>query len=455
MYHELVFNNCTYSKDPLSGCALEGVSTVIAGIKDAGIVIHSPQGCAATVSSAFDACEIDFTNRKIGCTRLFESDVIMGASEKLKSLIKQADESFKCKVIFVIGTCAADIIGEDLEGICLEVAPFTNSKLIPVYAGGFRGDFLDGIDAGLNALIPFIKPAKKRLDNKVNIIAPQASINPTWWADVRWVIDILNRLGLNVNTILTFNTSIKDIEKISKASANIVLSHDTGYSFAKKLEELFNIPLILSDIPLPIGLKNTRRWIHSLAQYFGVTKKAEKIIETGEKKVVDILRKRALIIIPRYHNCKIAISADATFSIGLIRMLFEDLEMIPEIILFRSCPDHAKGILKNELKELGISVKVSFQTDGYKLKHALSNIYVDAVIGSAWEHYISKEVGIKLAFDVFSPTNRDIYIDRAFFGYEGMLTMLEIIANDWERAIRSKEIIYKNDLTQTDTVTIL
>ena len=447
MYDELVFENCRYSKDPLIGCALEGVATVIAGIKDAAIVIHSPQGCAATVSSAFDACEVDFTNRKIGCTRLFESDVIMGASEKLKSLIKEADVSFDCKVIFVVGTCAADIIGEDLEGICIEVSPKVKSTLIPIYAGGFRGDFLTGIDEALNALIPFIRPNNKKIfSNKVNIIAPQASINPTWWADIYWVKDILYKLGLKINTILTFNTSIKDIEKVSEASANILLSHDAGYDFAKKLEKLFDIPLILSDIPLPIGLKNTKRWIKRLAQYFGVTKAAEDIIKKGEKRVVDILRRRALMIIPRYHNCKIAISADASFSIGLVRMLFEDLEMIPKLILLRSCPEYAKEILKKELNDLGLCPKVSFETDGYKLKEALKTTYIDAIIGSSWEYYIAKELGIKLAFDVFSPTNRDIYLDRAFLGYDGMLTMLEIIANDWERAIRSKDIIYKNDM---------
>ncbi len=72
MYAELTFENCEYSRDPILGCALEGVASVIAGIKDASIVIHSPQECAATVSAAYDACEVDFTQRKIGCTRLFE-----------------------------------------------------------------------------------------------------------------------------------------------------------------------------------------------------------------------------------------------------------------------------------------------------------------------------------------------------------------------------------------------
>jgi nitrogenase molybdenum-iron protein alpha/beta subunit len=53
---------------------------------------------------------------------------------------------------------------------------------------------------------------------------------------------------------------------------------------------------------------------------------------------------------------------------------------------------------------------------------------------------MAEEIGIKVAFDVLNPTNRDIYVDRAYFGYDGMLNILEIMGNDWERAYRSKEI---------------
>ena len=66
MYERIKFEDSKYSKDPILGCALEGVASVIAGIEDVSIVIHSPQGCAATVASAYDTHEIDFTKRKIG-----------------------------------------------------------------------------------------------------------------------------------------------------------------------------------------------------------------------------------------------------------------------------------------------------------------------------------------------------------------------------------------------------
>lgn len=443
MYERLKFEDSKYSKDPVLGCALEGVASIIAGIEDVSVVIHSPQGCAATVASAYDTHEIDFTKRKIGCTRLFESDIILGATRKLQDMIREADTAFKTKVMFVVGTCSADIIGEDINAVCKNMQSEIGAKLIPIMAGGFRGNSYEGMDIGFEALFPFIKKQETKNINTVNIIAPQANLNPTWWADLKWVSKILESLGIKVQCVIAHNTSLSELEVAGMASANILLSHDVGYKFAQKMQDIHGIPLILADIPLPIGMKNTTQWLTALGKYFNVEEKVKQIIEKGEEFVVEILRKRALMIIPRYRNCRVAISADATIGIGLVRMLFEELEMIPELLLFKSDTPESQKILERELDDLGISPKVAFSIDGYQIKKALTDIKVDAVVGSAWEKYIAEEVGIKIDFDVLNPTNRDVYVDKEYFGYEGMLNILEVFANDWERAFRSKEINWK------------
>jgi len=442
MYQQLTFENCAHSKDPVVGCALEGIAGIIAGIRDVCVVIHSPQGCAATVALGYDNHEIDFTRRKVACTRLFESDIIMGAGEKLKDLVRQADATFQTKVMFVVGTCSADIIGENIEGICKNLQPTVNARLIPVMAGGFRGNAYDGMDLGLKILIPFIKKPEEvtRVPKSVNLIAPQASLNPTWWADQAWVTEILKDMGVTVQSVFPRDASMHQIRHASTASANILLSHDVGYGFLKKMQDDFGVPPLVADLPLPIGLKNTERWLTALGREFGAQETAQRLIAEGEAKVIDLLRRRALMIIPRYRNCRVAVSADATIGIGLIRMLFEELEMIPEVVLLRSDSPEARALLESELDDLGIAPKVAFGVDGYQIGQALKSHSVDAVFGSSWETYLAQEIGIKLAFDVLAPTNRDVYLDRAYFGYEGMLNILERVGNDWEAAMRSKEI---------------
>jgi nitrogenase molybdenum-iron protein alpha/beta subunit len=213
-----------------------------------------------------------------------------------------------------------------------------------------------------------------------------------------------------------------------------------GYNFIRDMEAKHGVPTILHDLPLPIGLKNTSNWLRALGEHFDASDVAEQLIESGETFVTDILRRRGLMLIPRYRNAKIAISADASMTIGLVRMLFEELEMIPDLLLVRSSSQQAKAVLEAELNRLGISPRVAFGVDGYKVKQALGATELDAVFGSAWEKYIAEELGIKMAFDLLQPTNRTCYRDSAYFAYEGMINILEIVANDWEAALRSKEI---------------
>lgn len=454
MLHELTFADCSHTRDPIVGCALEGVANILAGIRDASIVLHSPQGCSATAALGYDNHEIDFTRRKLACTRLFECDIIMGAADKLKELILQVAETFQTRVIFVVGTCSADIIGEDIEGICRVMQPRVQSRLIAVHAGGFRGDFYSGMDLGLDSLLSLVKErSQPPAGRKVNLVAPQANQNPSWWADLEWVRGVLAAMQVDVQSVLAKDTSLEEIAEASQAGATLLLSHDSGHGFVRNLEDKFHVPSLLAGHPLPIGLGNTARWLRALGEHFGAREVAEKMIQQGEERVITILRRRGLMIIPRYRNCKVAISADATFGIGLLRMLYEELEMIPELLLLRSGSPAARSLLETELQSLGLSPKVVFGTDGYTVKRALQESKVDAVFGSAWEKYLAAELGIKVAFDLFSPTNNGRYLDRAYFGYEGMLNMMEIAGNDWETAFRSKQIVWRSLDRETASAT--
>jgi nitrogenase molybdenum-iron protein alpha/beta subunit len=441
MLNELTFQDCTSSHDPVVGCALEGVSNIIAGIRDISIVLHSPQGCASTVALGYDNHETDFTQRKVACTRLFETDIIMGATDKLRDLILRADATYKTKVMFVVGTCSADIIGEDIEGLCRSMQSKVGARLIPMHSGGFRGDLYAGMDLGLSTLLSFVQPWNEpKPQRTVNLIAPQASLNPTWWADLKWTKSVLSAMGVQTQCVFPSEVSIEDISKASAASANILLTHDMGYTFVHAMEERHGVPTILHDLPLPIGLKNTSNWLRALGEYFDASAVAEQLIDAGEALVTNTLRRRGLMIIPRYRNAKVAISADASMTIGLVGMLFEELEMIPDLLLIRSNSKQARAVLEAELGRLGISPRVAFGIDGFKVKQALTGSDLDVVFGSAWEKYLGEELGVKVACDLLQPTNRTFYRDSAYFGYEGMINMLEILANDWEAAFRSKAI---------------
>lgn len=428
------------SRDPVHSCALEGVVNIVGGIEDVSIVIHSPQGCAATVAQALDKLEIDFTKRKVGCTRLFETDIILGASEKLKKVIREAHESFRTSVMFIIGTCSSDIIGEDLEAVCREMEEEINCKLISINAGGFRGNNYEGMNMALDALYPLIQKKSFNVANTVNLIAPQSSINPTWQADLVWVKSVLAEMNILVNTTFCYGTNLSDIINSATASANLLLSKEVGLEFCKKMEKNFGVPTLCANINSPIGFAQTADWLMEIAKFFGKEQIAQKIIKREEDRVLDVLRKRAMMMIPRYRNCKCVLVGDSTICNSLLKFVFEDLEMIPQAIVLKYSTPQGEELLKKELDKLNLDTKIILNADGFDIKDAIKNIDTDMVIGSAWEKYLCEEFDVKIAVDLFEPTNRITYINKAFLGYDGMLNILECIAADWEYAFRSKKI---------------
>jgi nitrogenase molybdenum-iron protein alpha/beta subunit len=439
MLSEIKQNHSKFSCDPMIGCALEGVSSVLCGIDDASIVVHSPQGCSVTVNSGYGSHGTNFFSHRSSSTRLLEKDIIMGAAGKLKNVIRQSVENYKSKTTFVLGTCAVDIIGEDIDEVCRSLQCELPSQLIPVMSGGFRGNYYEGIDFGLAQLFPIIED-RTPIPDTVNIICPQVNMNPTWTADLEWVFRILKFMGISVNTVFTHKTTLESIKNSGRASANIVLSLDAGIDFAKRLEKEKKIPHILAGMPLPVGCTNTKNWIMAIGQYFHKEQSAGMLIETGENFLVSTLQEKARKAIPKYRHCRALISSDATYSISMLRMLYEEMELIPEVILVRSDNCYARSLLQKELETLHLSSDVSFLSDGYTIKQALVRYRPDIVFGSAWEFYLAEELGLKPAIDLFTPTNKTRYIGRSYFGYEGMINILEIIINDWNQQFRSKEI---------------
>ena len=143
------------------------------------------------------------------------------------------------------------------------------------------------------------------------------------------------------------------------------------------------------------------------------------------------------------HRAPAAIVADATVGIHLLNFITEDLEMIPNLICLRSCLPEAKDILERELKELNLNPKLVYNADVYQSKLALGEVKPEAVFGSNIERHAVEEFDIPFVFRLVNPISRFRSINREYFGYTGMLNIIECIHNDWLDRYRSKENSYK------------
>ena len=248
-------------------------------------------------------------------------------------------------------------------------------------------------------------------------------------------------MGVSRVTNLTHETKAGELAGVAGAEYSLVLSHDAGQKAADYLAREFGVKQLCRDIPLPVGFTNTRRWLAALGEGLGKSDVAKRLADEGERMVIDTCRRKGLEQF-FMHRAPAAIVTDATVGIPLLRFINEDLEMVPRLVCLRSGLPEAREILERELKELDLNPRVIHDADVYQSKTAIAEIMPEIVFGSNIERHAVEELDIPFVFRIVNPLSRFRIINREYFGYTGMLNLIESIQNDWMDRYRSKERRY-------------
>ena len=430
--------------DPYLRCALYGAAQAALGVRGCCVLAHSPQGCFQLVDTAFGWQDADYTETTTLCTKLCEDEIVHGGEELLARTILEAQE-LDVPVMFVLTACGPEIVGDDIAAVCEDVGAQVPFPIVSIQCAGFRGDQNLGTDIALEAMLRELVPDNhpgERIPQSVCLIAPHANGNPTWIGDLDWVTTAIELMGGSVVATLTHGTVPSDFARVPTAEGCVVLSHDAGQKAADYLSDRYGVEQWCADLPLPVGFSNTRRWLSELGSRLGVQQAAQDLIAEGEKLVVETCRRKWLEQ-SAMHRAPAAIVADATVGVPLVRFITEDLEMIPQLVVLRSGQAGTAGLLERELADLNLDAEVVYDADVYLATQALAETKPEMVLASNIERHAVRELGIPYVFQVANPTHRFRMIDRTYFGYAGMLNLIEFIQNDWWDRYRSKRRRYK------------
>jgi len=423
--------------DPYLRCAFAGAGKTLAGVLDACLVLHSPQGCHGLIRDALATQRVDFSEAQVVSSKLCETEIVYGGEERLRETIREA-RSYGAPYLFVMSACGPEVVGDDIAAVCEAMSRECGVPVIPMECAGFRGNEHQGVDIALEKLLDFgAREAMPKVPRSVTLIAPHASANPAWPADLGWVRRVLGEMGVTVVSVLTHKQDMQGIARTPAAETSLLLSHDAGAPTSERLAEQFGVEPVCRELPLPIGLTNTKRWLEALAQRFDAAPVAERLIEDGHRNVIRAIRLRGPNI-EFYHRVEAAIAADATLGIPFLRFITEDLEGVPSAVFLRSCSQAARGVLARELEELDLTPEVVIGADAYAMKQGLRRARPDCVFGSLVEWQLGKELGVPYCFRVISPTSRFQMTDRPYFGYEGLINLLEILQNEHQDRWRSR-----------------
>ncbi len=360
------------------GCNSGQAFCQLAMIDDVAVVNHAPIGCAG------DFCGYNFTYRieqerrdiedHIGryfSTNIQEKDTVFGAIKKLEETIQVAYDRVSPKAIFITTSCAAGIIGEDIEGAANKMQEKLGIPVVTCTCDGFRSKvWTTGFDAAYHSVLRgIVKPPKKR-EKYVNVV--------NFWGS--HVFDeIMWRFGYETRYIMPFS-SIEQLEHCSEAAATIHICPSLSTYMGAGLHQLYGVPEIVA--PPAYGIDGTDRWLRALGKVLNKPEVAEEIIEEGHREIVPKIEK----IKEKFKGKRAYVMAGAAHGQALIHLLAELGFDVVGASVFHHDPiydneEREQDVLKHAVDEYG-DVK-NYQVcnkQSFELVNALSRIKPDLIL---------------------------------------------------------------------------
>lgn len=128
-----------------------GLLWALSGVRELVIVEFGPEGTTRYLLESLkefgNAAQASFYT-----TTMDEDVVVFGNYDRLNQVLMEIDQRLHPEVIVVLDSSVAAVIGVDLDGICHEIKPHIDAKLITIKGGGLKNDWTVGIETALRLL---------------------------------------------------------------------------------------------------------------------------------------------------------------------------------------------------------------------------------------------------------------------------------------------------------------
>lgn len=449
-------DGCLFKKDrsfwQANSCQMSLSLMLAASIENAAIIMHAPIGCGAqliqqTSSTGAAKNKRGLTPVPFGwvTSNMQKLDIINGGAKSLREAIRYTDRELRPEIIFVVATCAPQIIGDDVDEIIESEAKNIAADITAIHCPGFKTRVVaSAYDSFYHSLIrhirfepePFVDfnpndfadPFDRRphlsyefqKKNTVNLFNAN-SFSPD---DEAEITRLLNAIGLNVRIYAQYSNRDK-FRMVSEGALNVSMCNVHDDYILKYLEEKYGIPYVIMGMPL--GREGIREWLIAIAEFFGRKEEAERVCDYEEKRLDEALQP----ILPKLKDKRVMIGG------GVVRVaqearMFKDLGM--EVVSLR--PHHYEpqaGPVYEELSESLPEVPVAVSNQLFELINQVKRNDPDLVVEHPGKPGWLAKAGYP-SICLFSQA-------RPFFGYAGMFAFARNIAfhlqnDNYEKRLR-------------------
>ncbi|MEJ2490927.1 MAG: nitrogenase iron-molybdenum cofactor biosynthesis protein NifE [Desulfuromonadales bacterium] len=249
------------------GCAFEGSQLALFPYADAAHLVHGPATCLAA-SWETRATQTRWQGRDLTQTGFTTdvrlNDIIFGGEEKLTKAVTYILDHYRPEGIFVYATCVTAMIGDDLDLVCRKVAEKTNIPIIPVHSPGFLGGKNLGSRLGADAVFKHLIGTKEPAfltPYDINLIGEYNVTGDMWQ-----YLPLLEELGIRILSTLSGDGRIATIRTAHRAKLNVLVCAKSLVSFARKMEDTYQIPWISLSF---YGKRDTSDGLLAIAEALG------------------------------------------------------------------------------------------------------------------------------------------------------------------------------------------
>jgi nitrogenase molybdenum-iron protein alpha chain len=293
----------------LTSCPIDGAYLTLSRIGSLVILFHSPPGCSMGLwmlwGGAFSLKAVTGTKKESECitlcTNMDEEDVVYGGNNKLEKAIIDIKERFDPEHIVVLSSCCAGIIGDDVDEVINKTKDKYGLKIGWLDASGFKSSYWpNGYDLAHRYIVNNIMEPREVDPDLVNIIPYGNAAH----VDELECGRLLTEMGLKVQYPLSVpHTTVNNVQKAPYAKLNVMMCITFGWQFCECMKKRFGTDY--SSESQPIGTYFTKKWILSIASYFGKEKEAEKLIN----KEISEIKEELQDLKTRLKGKRVAISA--------------------------------------------------------------------------------------------------------------------------------------------------
>ncbi len=261
----------------MPACTSHGAFELLANLTDAAMILHGASNCAfldeyAWNREAYWSRFASGTGRacNIYTTALNERSVFTGDIDSLKSTIRRAAaDGFR--YIFLIPTCASEIIGTDIAGIA-ETAEQEGVTIVPVSADrSFLTSKFGSYTGAAFALADMMDWDAERVPGTISFIGMDPY--PKRPENAEYMDAFLSAFGLRHAKDMVQEETVEELMSVPRSE---YLAQIGRSFFSKNVVRAVSGRRDVIDLEMSNGMKGLREWCDALGKATGKTAEAEE-----------------------------------------------------------------------------------------------------------------------------------------------------------------------------------